>query len=70
MSKLKDLYRRLDDWALGLSRRNYAVFIGVIATLSSGLVSLALGELKIIQPLTLGLTLGILFYIFDANNQE
>lgn len=69
MSSMKQLYRRLDEWARDLSRIGYAVFVGVVSVSSYLLVGTILGESVTVEAFTMGLTLATLFYVFNPNQQ-
>lgn len=70
MSTTKQLYHRVDEWARNLSRLRYATLVGVISLSSYLLVGALLGESVTIEAFTMGLTLAILFYAFNPNQQK
>ena len=69
MSNLRELYRKADDWAWGLSRGTYAIVSGVIAGFSLLAVSTALGDPNYIFAIGMGLTLTVLYYWYNPNQK-
>jgi uncharacterized membrane protein len=67
MAGPRQLYRRADDWARGLSRFRYAVLTGVIATASVLAVGVLLDITTTVQAVTMGVTMAALYYAFDVN---
>ena len=67
MAGPRQLYRRADDWARGLSRFRYAVLAGVIATTTLLSVGLLLDITTTVQAVTMGVTMAALYYAFDVN---
>ena len=70
MADLRQLYRRADDWARGLSRLRYAVLTGVIVTATVLSVGVLLDTSTTVQAVTMGVTMGALYYAFDANAED
>ncbi|KYH26327.1 hypothetical protein HAPAU_14240 [Halalkalicoccus paucihalophilus] len=67
MGNTKRLYHRVDEWARNLSRIGYAGLVGVVSVVSVLLVGALFGDSTIIEALTTGFTLAILFYAFNPN---
>ena len=67
MTGPRQLYRRLDDWARGLSRLRYALLTGVIATASVLVVGVLFNTSMTFQAVTMGVTMAALYYAFDMN---
>jgi len=67
MAGPRRLYRRADDWARGLSRVQYAVLAGVIATTTLLSVGLLLDITTTLQAVTMGVTIAVIYYVFDVN---
>ncbi|WP_423997832.1 hypothetical protein [Halorubrum trapanicum] len=67
MAGPRQLYRRLDDWARGLSRLRYALLTGVIVTASVLAVGVLLDTTTTVQAVTMGVTMAALYYAFDMN---
>ncbi|WP_313694044.1 hypothetical protein [Halorarum halobium] len=70
MSATKRLYRRFDEWARNRSRLGYAAFVGLVSASSYLLVGTLLGGSVILEAVTMGLTLALLFFAFDPNEQS
>ncbi|GAA0722388.1 putative membrane protein [Halorubrum trapanicum] len=67
MAGPRQLYRRADDWARGLSRFRYAVLAGVIVTTTLLSVGVLLDITTTVQAVTMGVTMAVLYYAFDVN---
>ena len=67
MTGPRKLYRRLDDWARGLSRLRYALLTGAVVTASVLSVGVLLDTSTTVQAVTMGVTMAALYYAFDAN---
>ena len=67
MAGLRQLYRRADDWARGLSRFRYALVAGVIATASVLVVGVLSDTSMTFQAVAMGVTMAALYYAFDMN---
>lgn len=70
MDDIRQVYRRLDDWVWGFSRREYAILIGWTATLGALTVTFALGDPNYAFAIGIGLTLTGLNYWSDPNRRE
>ncbi|PHQ45371.1 hypothetical protein DJ68_13220 [Halorubrum sp. C3] len=70
MAGPRQLYRRLDDWARGLSRLRYALLTGVIVTASVLAVGVLLDTTTTVQAVTMGVTMAVLYYAFDVNASD
>ncbi|MDV7349495.1 hypothetical protein R3751_06850 [Halorubrum distributum] len=70
MAGPRQLYRRLDDWARGLSRLRYALLTGVIVTASVLGVGVLLDATTTVQAVTMGVTMAALYYAFDVNAED
>ncbi|UPV75984.1 hypothetical protein M0R89_07965 [Halorussus limi] len=71
MSKTSQLYRRLDEWTRNLSRVEYASLAGLTSTVAVFIVgALFGGELVTVQAVTMGLTMAVVYYLFNPNEQE
>ncbi|MYL67088.1 hypothetical protein [Halorubrum distributum] len=66
----RQLYRRVDDWARGLSRLRYALLTGVIVTASVLAVGVLLDTTTTVQAVTMGVTMAVLYYAFDVNASD
>jgi hypothetical protein len=69
VSKLRRLYDRLDGWARDLSRGRYAAFVGAVSFSCYVGVGTLLGEPNFPGAFGTGITLAVLFFAFDANDQ-
>lgn len=69
MTRIERLYGRADDWARSLPRGRYALLVGTVATLSYLLVGTLFGGSVTVEAVTMGVTLGVLFYVFDPNGE-
>ena len=67
MAGPRQLYRRADDWARGLSRFRYALVAGVIVTTTLLSVGVLLDITTTVQAVTMGVTMAVLYYAFDPN---
>jgi hypothetical protein len=67
MAGPRQLYRRADDWARGLSRVRYALVTGVVVTASVLAVGVVLDRPMTLQAVTMGVTMAIIYYATDAN---
>ena len=70
MAGPRQLYRRADDWARGLSRFRYALVAGVIVTTTLLSVGVLLDVTTTVQAVTMGVTLAALYYLFDVNAEN
>lgn len=70
MAGPRQLYRRADDWARGLSRLRYALLAGVVVTVSVLAVGVVLDESTTVQAVTMGVVMAILYYAFDVNAED
>jgi hypothetical protein len=70
MAGPRQLYRRADDWARGLSRLRYALLTGVIVTATVLSVGVLLDTSTTVQAVTMGVTMGALYYAFDMNAED
>jgi uncharacterized membrane protein len=70
MNGPRQLYRRADDWARGLSRFRYAVLAGVIVTATLLSVGVLLDITTTVQAVTMGVTMAVLYYAFDVNAEN
>ena len=70
MAGLRQLYRRADDWARGLSRLRYALLTGVIVTATVLSVGVLLDTSTTVQAVTMGVTMATLYYAFDMNAED
>lgn len=66
----RQLYRRADDWARGLSRLRYALLAGVLVTASVLAVGVALGESTTVYAVTMGVVMTVLYYAGDVNAED
>ncbi|TKX58990.1 hypothetical protein EXE44_05445 [Halorubrum sp. SS7] len=67
MAGPRQLYRRFDDWARGLSRLRYALLTGAFATVSVLAVGVLFNTSMTFQAVTMGVTMAALYYAFDMN---
>ncbi|QWC20490.1 hypothetical protein [Halorubrum sp. 2020YC2] len=70
MAGPRQLYRRVDDWARGLSRLRYALFTGVIVTVSVLSVGVLLDTSTTVYAVTMGAVMAILYYAGDVNAED
>lgn len=70
MEKLRGYYRKLDREIRKLSRTQYAVLIGATAGLSTLFASTAFGDPDIIFSTVMGLTLTVLNYLTNPNQEK
>lgn len=58
MTTVKNLYNRIDEWLLGLSRRRYAVFLGASTAIGVLIANLFLNaDFPVLSALTMGLVM-------------
>ena len=67
MAGPRQLYRRADDWARGLSRVRYALLTGIVASASVLGVGVVLDTSTTVYAVTMGVTMAALYYAIDAN---
>ena len=67
MAGPRQLYRRADDWARGLSRVRYALLTGIVASASVLGVGVVLDTSTTVYAVTMGVTMAALYYATDAN---
>lgn len=70
MAGPRQLYRRADDWARGLSRLRYALFTGVVVVTSVLAVGVALGTPTTLHAVTMGVTMTVIYYVTDPNSAD
>lgn len=70
MSNIRQVYRRLDSWASGLSRGKYAILIGATVALGSLAVTFALGDPDYAFATGISLTMTVLYYWSNPNQKE
>ncbi|MEZ3165434.1 hypothetical protein ABNG03_16070 [Halorubrum sp. RMP-47] len=70
MASPRQLYRRADDWARGLSRVRYALLTGAVVTASVLAVGVLLDTSTMVQAVTMGITMAVLYYAFDVNAED
>ena len=68
MGTLRGLYRQLDDRVRGLSRRSYALLVGFVSAVSVFVVRVLLPGDGSFGPVAMGLTMAVIYYVFDPNN--
>lgn len=61
------LYHRVETWAEGLSRGEYAITIGLMSFLAVFTVSLLLRDLTISNAVTMGVVMAVVYYVLDPN---
>ncbi|WP_434522011.1 hypothetical protein [Halorubrum sp. AS12] len=66
----RQLYRRADDWARGLSRLRYALLAGVVVTVSVLAVGVLLDTSTTAFAVTMGVILAGLYYAGDVNAED
>jgi hypothetical protein len=70
MDTLRGLYRWLDDRVRGLSRVSYAVLVGFVSAVGVFAVRLLLPGDGSFGPVVMGLTMAVVYYAFDPNNES
>ncbi|ELZ61572.1 MULTISPECIES: hypothetical protein [Halorubrum] len=70
MVGLRQLYRRADDWARGLSRLRYALFTGVVVVASVLAVGVVLGTSTTVYAFSMGVTMTVIYYVTDPNSTD
>lgn len=70
MEKLENTYRKIDEKVRKLSRTRYAFLIGLTAATASLATSTAFGNPDFIFSAVIGLTLAVLNYIMDKNEEK
>jgi hypothetical protein len=70
VEEIFQLYRRLDDWAWGLSRVEYAIFTGIFAAFGSLAVSMVLEDPDYAFAIGIGFTLTVFYYVSNPNQKE
>ena len=70
MASPRQLYRRADDWARGLSRVRYALLTGAVVTASVLGVGVLLDTSTMVYAVTMGVTMAVLYYAGDVNSED
>jgi len=70
MASPRQLYRRADDWARGLSRVRYALLTGAVVTASVLGVGVLLDTSTTVYAVTMGVTMVVLYYAGDMNSED
>ncbi|WP_080505240.1 hypothetical protein [Halorubrum aethiopicum] len=69
MDTLRDVYRQLDDRVRGLSRVSYALLVGFVSAVSVFAVRLLLPGGGSFGPVAMGVTMAVVYYVFNPNNE-
>ncbi|CDK38805.1 MULTISPECIES: hypothetical protein [unclassified Halorubrum] len=70
MTGPRQLYRRADDWARGLSRLRYALLTGVVVIASVLAVGVVLDTSTTVYAVTMGVVMTVLYYVGDVNAED
>ena len=70
MASPRQLYRRADDWARGLSRVRYALLTGAVVTASVLGVGVLLDTSTTVYAVTMSVTMAVLYYAGDVNSED
>jgi len=68
MSSIRGLYRRLDDRVRGFSRVSYALLVGLISAVGVFAVRLLLPGDGSFGPIAMGISMAVVYFVFDPNN--
>ena len=66
---MKHLYRRVDARIQNLSRGGYAVLTGSLTGIAVLVFALLLGEWMPFQAVLMSVTIAVVYYILNPNNQ-
>lgn len=66
---MKHLYRRVDARIRTLSRGIYAVLTGILTGIAVLVFTLLLGDWVPFQAVSMSVTIAVVYYILDPNNQ-
>jgi hypothetical protein len=69
MDTLRDGYRRLDDRVRGLSRVSYALLVGFVSAVGVFAVRLLLPGDGSFGPVVMGITMAVVYYAVNPNNE-
>ncbi|WP_227379855.1 hypothetical protein [Haladaptatus halobius] len=66
MDIVRQLYHRVDAWTRNLSRRAYAVLIGILTGITILVFGLLLGDWVLFQAVLMALTMTVVYYALDS----
>jgi hypothetical protein len=69
MDTLREMYRHLDDRVRQLSRVSYALLVGFVSAVGVFAVRLLLPGDGSFGPVAMGVTMTVVYYAFDPNNE-
>jgi len=69
MDTLREIYRHLDDRVHQLSRVSYALLVGFVSAVGVFAVRLLLPGDGSFGPVAMGVTMTVVYYAFDPNNE-
>lgn len=69
MGTLREMYRHLDDRVRQLSRVSYALLVGFVSAVGVFAVRLLLPGDGSFGPVAMGVTMTVVYYAFDPNNE-
>jgi hypothetical protein len=70
MCTLRQLYHRLDTRVRALSRVSYAILIGLVSALGVFAVRSLLAGDGSFGPVAMGVSMAVVYYVFDPNNEN
>lgn len=70
MDTLRQLYRRLDDRVRNLSRVSYALLVGLVSAVGVFAVRVLLPGDASFEPIAMGISMAVVYYVFDPNSQN
>lgn len=70
MASPQRIYHQLDDRVRGLSRASFALLAGVVSAVSGFAVGLLMSQSTTFEATILGLTVAVIFYVFNPNNMD
>lgn len=70
MDNLRHLYRQLDNRVRGLSRVSYALFVGLVSAVCVLAVRLLLPGDGSFGPVAMGVSMAVVYYALDPNDQD
>ena len=69
MDTLRDMYRHLDNRVRQFSRVSYALLVGIVSAVGVFAVRLLLPGDGSFGPVAMGVTMTVVYYAFDPNNE-
>ena len=70
MDTTQGVYQQLDNRVRELSRVSYALLVGFVSAVGVFAVRLLLSGDGSFGPVVMGVTMAVVYYVFDPNNQN